>query len=437
MYSNQVSYKKLISSKLGYDFKNEILLAQAITRKSGLQESYQDKSVGHNETLATLGDGILRAVIDRVLIETNPTFAKGELSPERDKLVNNKLLCQIAEKLELQQFIIIGKGEKKNLQTEGRTKILATCLEAIIGAIFIDCNESFTIIKKFIIQHWDLQAKYHPLLIKAVLAQDAFQVEALLNLGIDPNTTGSANIYKCSGLFNKKAKTITLFGGYYDNATLLHLAIISKRHRPAELAQSVKPGTDYGQQGIYKDGNLQFISEKPEKIPHDINLEGLLSLLRPIDFGGMGMARSLTLPKEHPGVQKLIPLFSPEVSKECIQIIKLLISHGADINNRAWWGDTVLHTAVILRNVEVIKLFIEAGADISAVNNEGKTPRDLTTDKEIIQLFSTNSSVREESGISVKLLNNLGFLKPDQSNIAPSFPNAVATGHKQNRPVKN
>jgi len=68
-----------------------------------------------------------------------------------------------------------------------------------------------------------------------------------------------------------------------------------------------------------------------------------------------------------------------------IEVVKFLVSHGADINGktkRGFYcsdievdiGDTPLHRAMKCPNADVIEYLISKGADVSARNNYGRTP---------------------------------------------------------------
>lgn len=57
-----------------------------------------------------------------------------------------------------------------------------------------------------------------------------------------------------------------------------------------------------------------------------------------------------------------------------IEIIKLLIENGADVNNKNLVDSSPLHYAVELKNTEIIKLLIDKGADVNAKNCIGDTP---------------------------------------------------------------
>jgi dsRNA-specific ribonuclease len=141
---------------LGYKFKGVYLLTRALTRKSSVQEGLQDKALGHGETLATLGDGVLRMVMGDILLTSKPQAELEVVNEQMDKLVSNQRIAIIADRLDLDDYLVMGKGEQYNFEREGRNKILAATVEAIIGAIFLDSDRNYRIIKQFIEQHWQL-----------------------------------------------------------------------------------------------------------------------------------------------------------------------------------------------------------------------------------------------------------------------------------------
>jgi len=59
------------------------------------------------------------------------------------------------------------------------------------------------------------------------------------------------------------------------------------------------------------------------------------------------------------------------------EILKLLLKNGAYVNASDKFGNTVLHKAVLYHNKEQTILLIDHGANINAVNLEGKTPLDM------------------------------------------------------------
>ncbi len=121
---------------LGYEFKNFNLADQALTHKSYHFEHLAD-SVGHNERFEFLGDAVLDLILTEELMRLLPEQTEGELSKIRASLVNENILAEIAHDINIQSVIRLGKGEK---QTGGAQKprLLASFLEALFGALFLD-----------------------------------------------------------------------------------------------------------------------------------------------------------------------------------------------------------------------------------------------------------------------------------------------------------
>ncbi len=60
-----------------------------------------------------------------------------------------------------------------------------------------------------------------------------------------------------------------------------------------------------------------------------------------------------------------------------LEVSKLLIDAGADVNAKDYFGETPLYHCRTLGLPDVVKLLLEAGADVNVVNKEGKTPLDV------------------------------------------------------------
>jgi dsRNA-specific ribonuclease len=139
--------------QLKYTFKDKGLFEKALTHASASNENGKP----NNEVLEFLGDGVLRCVISDLLMEKHSKYDISQLNPERDKLVSNEInsmLHHIAEMLNLNEFISFGKGEVFN--RAGRSKGLINAMEALIGAIFIDCGRDYSRISKFIDGHFNI-----------------------------------------------------------------------------------------------------------------------------------------------------------------------------------------------------------------------------------------------------------------------------------------
>ena len=118
-----------LASRLGYQFKNPALLAQALTHRSF--------AANNNERLEFLGDGALNFIIANQLYNQFRKLPEGDLSRLRAQLVKESTLCEIAISLNVGETLKLGEGEMKSAGWK-RPSILADALEAIVGAVYID-----------------------------------------------------------------------------------------------------------------------------------------------------------------------------------------------------------------------------------------------------------------------------------------------------------
>jgi ribonuclease-3 len=122
--------------RLGYRFRDRGLLEHALTHKS---KAHEDPSGGviDNESLEFLGDAVLGLVIADALFRAFPDFSEGQKSKIKAMLVSTTSLAELAERLQLGEHMILGRGEEK---TGGRQKqaLLADTCEALIAAIYLD-----------------------------------------------------------------------------------------------------------------------------------------------------------------------------------------------------------------------------------------------------------------------------------------------------------
>ena len=125
-----------LEQQLGHEFANETFCETALTHKSWLNEAPRSGR-GDNERLEFLGDAVLNLAVSDLLMRRFPDRAEGELSKTRAVIVNEAGLCQAAERVDLGQWIFLGRGEE---QAGGRRRpsILADAFEALIGAVYLD-----------------------------------------------------------------------------------------------------------------------------------------------------------------------------------------------------------------------------------------------------------------------------------------------------------
>jgi len=101
--------------------------------------AYETGITTTNERLEFLGDSVLGLIVTEELYLKYPDLDESRLSPLRSGIVNMRALADIARTLELGKYIRLGKGEEV---TNGRDKnsLLADALEALIGAIYLECG---------------------------------------------------------------------------------------------------------------------------------------------------------------------------------------------------------------------------------------------------------------------------------------------------------
>ncbi len=132
--------------KIGVKFKDQSLLTQAFLHRSYLNEN-RDVKLEHNERLEFLGDAVLELVVTDFLYKKYPSKAEGELTVFRAALVNAITLSDVANGLEMSNFLLLSKGEMKDTG-RARQYILANTFEAVIGAIYLD--QGYDVAAKFI-----------------------------------------------------------------------------------------------------------------------------------------------------------------------------------------------------------------------------------------------------------------------------------------------
>ena len=170
-----------LEKKIGIQFQNKDLLIMALTHRSYLNENPK-WSQDHNERLEFLGDAVLELVVTEYLYKTYPN-PEGEMTNWRASLVNAVMLARIATEFDLNDYILLSRGEAKDTG-RARQYILANAMESLIGAIYLDggYDASKKFIEKFILKELSR-------IIENQLYRDAkslFQEKAQEKAGITP-----------------------------------------------------------------------------------------------------------------------------------------------------------------------------------------------------------------------------------------------------------
>ena len=132
-----------LEKKLKIKFNDPKILIKSLTHKS-----YDSKD--NNEKIEFLGDRVLGLIIAKRLLEIYPEEREGILDKKFASLVNKRKCLEVAKKIELEKYILIFNPKNKKIIIED--KVIADCLEALIGAIYLDKGLNFT--EKFILKLW-------------------------------------------------------------------------------------------------------------------------------------------------------------------------------------------------------------------------------------------------------------------------------------------
>jgi len=127
-----------LEAALGYHFRNREPLLRALTHKSrAYEESSQGEDPADNEQFEFLGDAILGFVVSDILVRRFPAYREGQLTKLRAELVSEGHLHEVAQTLDVGEFLLLGRGEE---MSGGRAKraLLADAMEAILAAVYLD-----------------------------------------------------------------------------------------------------------------------------------------------------------------------------------------------------------------------------------------------------------------------------------------------------------
>ncbi|MCW9054605.1 MAG: ribonuclease III [Candidatus Pacebacteria bacterium] len=212
---------------LGVSFNDIGLLKQAFIHRSYINE-HKESGLEHNERLEFLGDAVLELVVTDFLYKKYPKKTEGELTAYRAALVNTGSLSAASDKLGVNEYLCLSKGEA---QDTGRARqyILANTFEAIAGALYLD--QGYEAAQKFIDDNL-----FHLTedIVEKGLWQDAksrFQEQAQEHAGITPRY----ELVEERGPDHDKTFVI---GVYLDKAQIATGKGLSKQEAEQDAAQA-------------------------------------------------------------------------------------------------------------------------------------------------------------------------------------------------------
>lgn len=186
-------------------FKNKDLLKQAFIHRSYINENPKI-GLPHNERLEFLGDAVLELVVTDYLYKKYNSYTEGEMTSIRSALVNAIIISDVASKLEMNDYLLLSKGESKD-KGKARQYILANTYEAYVGALYLD--QGYDVVKDFIT---DSLLIHTDKIVKNKLWRDAkslVQEKAQEHIGVTP----SYKVLAESGPDHDKNFTVGIFFG--------------------------------------------------------------------------------------------------------------------------------------------------------------------------------------------------------------------------------
>lgn len=118
-----------------------------------------------NEQIEFVGDSLLGCVIALYLQERYPDQDEGFLTRLRTRLVNNKQLGELAQKVGFQNWLILSRHQEEICNGRRNLRILGSMLEAWVGALYLDlaptnAGVAFTRIQKWLINLFETQIDF-------------------------------------------------------------------------------------------------------------------------------------------------------------------------------------------------------------------------------------------------------------------------------------
>ena len=158
--NNKYPIEKL-EKNIGYEFRDKDLLVTALTHSS-LKNEMETEIRDDYERQEFLGDAVLELVSSEFIYHSYPDMREGEMTKLRASLVCEPSLAESAKKIELSDFIMLGKGEDRQ-DSRHKDSIVSDVFEAVIGGIFLDSGlgEAKKFILRFVLNDIEHRTLFH------------------------------------------------------------------------------------------------------------------------------------------------------------------------------------------------------------------------------------------------------------------------------------
>lgn len=125
-----IFYTHECEEKLGYSFNDKLLLRNCFTHTSYSNEHGEES----NENLEFLGDSILNFTVAEYLYRAH-SGNEGDMTKRRAELVSAEPIGEVVQRMGLDEFLLVGEGERKK---KPKLNMCADLFEAIVAGIFLD-----------------------------------------------------------------------------------------------------------------------------------------------------------------------------------------------------------------------------------------------------------------------------------------------------------
>ena len=439
-----MSYEKLYQ-KLNYRFKNENLLIQALTRTSAFNIKPELRQNGNFQRLEFIGDKILGQIISDIFFDHYPDWTVGVLTTTVANHVNNQgPLAEIAYYLGLDKLLIMDQGEELNL-VRVNTKVLSDATEALIGAIWIDSNRDYTLLRKIIWEQWNLVNELPLLttkefgdLLYSLVPDEDYQKKICLLFEKQCDQTlidklllyhqyDDESLWILKTLLEKKPSKQSLNNALINAILENNISVIQKLlEHDADSNFIYSPGNienwDYRGLEIYDNYRNTSYSALQIAIIQDSAPYTMVKLL--LSYGAdpnwnQGWSRKHTskemlqntlddVYEDIMTTNGLDRFFSPKERSLTLEELAYMFMQSHEPKEKLLNLNTALHVAVMYQEHEnkievLIDILLKAGADPNLRNHEEKTPLDIVNSNDelskniiLVNLLSENMEPRLE-----------------------------------------